>query len=295
LANLFIIGYDYPTCPFLELYKMKQKRTINLLFISIVGVLLVLAGFGSINKSKALNLPQTSLTPTLDVALSVTQTMHAIYSATETARPTSTIIPPTATLAPPIATALVIPDEAYIKGFVGHKQFYSIGCETSVAVDLAPFYGVTITEYDFQTTLPLSDNPDFGFVGDVNGPWGQIPPYAYGVHAAPIANTLMKFGLPAEGGKGYTFDQIKAQLAQSNPVIVWVIGRMEYSEPVEYVDKQGVISIVAPYEHVVVLTGYNGDTVRYNNNGRYADVQIETFLNSWGVLGNMAVFLDYSG
>ncbi|PKN87702.1 MAG: hypothetical protein CVU45_07950, partial [Chloroflexi bacterium HGW-Chloroflexi-7] len=84
--------------------------------------------------------------------------------------------------------------------------------------------------------------------------------------------------------------QIKVQLAQSKPVIVWVIGHMEYSDPVEYVDKQGVTSIVAPYEHVVVLTGYNSDTVRYNNNGRYADVQIETFLNSWAVLGNMAVF-----
>jgi len=274
---------------------MKQNRIINLLFISMVGVLLVLAGIGSINKSKALNATQTAFTPTLDVALSVTQTMQAIYSATETARPTSTIIPPTVTPIPPTATPLVIPIEAYVKGFVGHKQYYSLGCETSVAVDLAAFYGVTITEYDFQTTLPPSDNPDLGFVGDVNGPWGQIPPYAYGVHAAPIVDTLLKFGLPAEGGKDYTFEQIKAQLAQSNPVIVWVIGHMEYSEPVEYVDKQGVISIVAPYEHVVVLTGYNGDTVRYNNNGRFADVQIETFLNSWGVLGNMAVYLDYNG
>ena len=48
--------------------------------------------------------------------------------------------------------------------------------------------------------------------------------------------------------------------------------------------------MVAPYEHVVVLTGYNETTVRYNNNGRYADVEIDTFLTSWGVLGNMALF-----
>ncbi|HCS38981.1 MAG TPA: hypothetical protein DIW44_05275 [Anaerolineaceae bacterium] len=269
---------------------MKQNRIINLLFVSIVGVLLVLAGVGSMNKFKSMNATQAQNIPTLDVALSVTQTMHAIFSATETARPTSTSMPPTATPAPPTPTTLVVPEQTYIRGFVGHRQAYSIGCETSVAVDLAAFYDVAITEYDFQTTLPLSDNPDLGFVGDVNGPWGQIPPYAYGVHAAPVAETLAKFGVPAEGGKGYTFEQIKAQLAQSKPVIVWVIGHMEYSDPVEYVDKQGVTSIVAPYEHVVVLTGYNADTVRYNNNGRYADVQIETFLNSWAVLGNMAVF-----
>jgi uncharacterized protein YvpB len=186
----------------------------------------------------------------------------------------------------------VLPEEAYLYGFVGHKQYYSIGCEASVAVDLAKYYHVYITEYDFQMALPKSDNPDLGFVGDVNSPWGQIPPAAYGVHAAPVAETLRQFGMPAEGGIDYTLEDIKAQLAQSKPVIVWVIGHMEYSEPVEYIDKQGVVSIVAPYEHVVVLTGYNADTVRYNNNGRYADVQIETFLNSWGVLGNMAVFYE---
>lgn len=269
---------------------MKQNRNVNLLFIGIVGVLILLAVIGSLTKPKPASSPQAAFIPTVDVALGVSQTMQAISSVTVTTQPTSTSIPPTATQTPPTATPLVIPEEAYIKGFVGHRQAYSIGCETSVAVDLAAFYGVTITEYDFQMALPKSDNPDVGFVGDVNGPWGQIPPYAYGVHAAPIAETLNQFGVPSEGGKDYTFEHIKTQLAQNKPVIVWVIGHMEYSEPVKYVDKQGITSIVAPYEHVVVLTGYNADTVRYNNNGRYADVQIETFLNSWGVLGNMAVF-----
>jgi uncharacterized protein YvpB len=269
---------------------MKQNRIVNLIFIGIIGVLLVLAVIGSTNKSKPMNKFFTEPAPTLDVALSVTQTMQALALATETALSTATEIPPTPTQAPPTPTEFVVPKEAYLYGFVGHKQYYSIGCEASVAVDLAKYYHIYITEYDFQMALPKSDNPDLGFVGDVNGPWGQVPPDAYGVHAVPVAETLTQLGMPAEGGKNYTLEDIKAQLAQSKPVIVWVIGHMEYSDPVEYVDKQGVISIVAPYEHVVVLTGYNADTVRYNNNGRYADVKIETFLKSWGVLGNMAVF-----
>ncbi|MBA4385700.1 MAG: hypothetical protein C0410_13260 [Anaerolinea sp.] len=269
---------------------MKQKQIINFLFIGIVVVLLSLAVIALLNKNEPLLSEDINTTPTIDIALSVTQTMNAINSATQSAKPTETPIKPTITSQSPTATPFLLPEEAYIRGFVGHRQAYSIGCETSVAVDLAAFYDVTITEYDFQTNLPLSDNPDLGFVGDVNGPWGQIPPYAYGVHAAPVVNLLTKFGVPVEGGKGYTLDEIKAQLAQSKPVIAWVIGHMEYSDPVEYADKEGVISIVAPYEHVVVLTGYNADTVRYNNEGRYADVKIETFLKSWGVLGNMAVF-----
>ncbi len=269
---------------------MKQNRVINLIFIGIVGVLILLAVIGSLTQSKPVKSSKTEITPTLDVGLSVTQTMGSLINATETARPTATIALPTATPGPPTATPLVVPEEAYLYGFVGHQQYYSIGCEASVAVDLAKYYHVYLTEYDFQMALPKSDNPDLGFVGDVNGPWGQIPPDAYGVHAAPVAETLRAFGVPAVGGKGYTFDDIKAQLAQSKPVIVWVIGHMEYSDPVTYVDSQGATSIVAPYEHVVVLTGYNADTVRYNNEGLYADVKIETFLNSWGVLGNMAVF-----
>lgn len=269
---------------------MKQNRTINLIFISIVGVLLVLAIIGSMVQSRPQTTDLAVFTPTLDVALSVTQTMQAMVPATETTAPTATEALPTATEAPPTATPFVVPESAYLYGFVGHQQYYSIGCEASIAVDLAKYYHVYITEYDFQMALPKSDNPDLGFVGDVNSPWGQIPPDAYGVHAAPVAETLTEFGVPTQGGKGYTFEDIKAQLAQSKPVIVWVIGHMEYSDPVEYVDKQGVTSIVAPYEHVVMLTGYNADTVRYNNEGRYADVKIETFLKSWGVLGNQAAF-----
>ena len=233
-----------------------------------------------------------SATPTLDVALSVTQTMGAIATATETLSPTNTPLPPTSTPQPPTATPVVLPENFYLYDFNGHRQYYAIGCEASVAVDLAKYYDVYITEYDFQMALPKSDNPDLGFVGDVNAQWGQIPPAAYGVHAGPVAATLTDFGVPSEGGGGYTLEEIKAQLAQSKPVIVWVIGHMEYSEPVDYVDSQGNVSIVAPYEHVVVLTGYddNVGTVRYNNNGNSADVDYEQFLLSWGVLGNMAVF-----
>jgi hypothetical protein len=40
----------------------------------------------------------------------------------------------------------------------------------------------------------------------------------------------------------------------------------------------------------VILTGYDEDSVRYLNNGKFYEVQNEVFINSWGVLGNMAVF-----
>jgi uncharacterized protein YvpB len=269
---------------------MKKNRTINLLFIGVVALLVILAVLAFIDHPPMQTATSENHHPSLDVALSVTQTIQDILSKTETARPTITSVSPTLTPLPPTPTPFVLPEQSYIDNFHGHQQYYSIGCEASAAVDLAEYYNVNIYQYDFQMgLLHNSDNPDIGFVGDVNGPWGQIPPYAYGVYAGPVADLLNKYGVDVVSGKGYTLDQIKASLAKHNPVMVWVISSMTYSTPVKYTDKAGNTTIVAPYEHVVILIGYNETSVRYVSNGHYADVTNEIFLRSWGVLGNMAV------
>jgi len=103
---------------------------------------------------------------------------------------------------------------------------------------------------------------------------------------------LHEYGIPAVGLRGATLDLIKEQLSKDQPVIAWVIGNMVAGVPYEYTDKQGNKVIVAAYEHVVILTGYNEDSIRYMNNGRFYEIPEEIFLNSWGVLGNMIVMMD---
>lgn len=209
--------------------------------------------------------------------------------------PTFTPLPPTATPVPsqiPTATPVPIPESYYIEKISGHRQVYALGCETSAAVDWARFFGTSIYEYDFQAALPHSDNPDYGFVGDVNSEWGQIPPYAYGVYAGPVADLLVQYGLPAKAVKNFTLDEVKKKLSEGTPIIVWVIGNMVWSSPSQYTDSQGRTTVVAPYEHVVVLTGYDEDTIRYMTNGRFYDTPTEVFLTSWGVLENMAVIYE---
>jgi len=175
----------------------------------------------------------------------------------------------------------------------GHEQTYQLGCEASAAVDWARYFGVLIYESTFQFDLPLSDNPELGFVGNVTTDgWGQIPPDAYGVHAPPIAELLREYGLPAQAVRGMTLEDVKSELAEGNPIIAWVIGNMVYSDPVKYIDKQGNTVTVAPYEHVVILVGYDESTITYMNSGFFYSVPIDVFLTSWGVLGNMAVIHD---
>jgi len=210
-----------------------------------------------------------------------------------TLRPSSTTVPsptpiPSFTKAP---TATPIPESFYIHGVTSFRQSYAISCESRTAVDWADFFGVQIFESDFQFGLPLSDNPDKGFVGDVHDPWGQVPPFSYGVHAAPVATLLKEaYGLPAQAAKNFSLENLKHEIASGQPVIAWVIGNMVGGVPSEYTDKEGNKVIVAAYEHTVIVTGYGKDHIRYLNNSKFYQVPVETFMNSWVVLGNMVVY-----
>lgn len=187
----------------------------------------------------------------------------------------------------------VLPDEVYISNISGRRQHYPLGCETSAAIDLANYYGVLINEAEFQSKLPLSDNPDYGFVGSVTGHWGQAPPYAYGVHAAPVAALLQEYGINAQSEKNFSIDRIKSEIVKMQPVIAWVIGNCVGGVPHIYVDSEGREVTVAAYEHVVIVTGYSNinGTLRYLNNGKFYDIPVEVFETSWGVLGNMVVYI----
>ena len=225
--------------------------------------------------------PLQTPAPTASATPEAVETSEAtpLASASATATPTGTPEP-------------AYPAEHYIRSISGHRQTYSLSCEASVAVDWAGYFGVNIHEFDFQVALPLSDNPDKGFVGDVNAPWGQVPPFGYGVHAAPVADLLVEYGVPARAVKGWTIEQVKEELANDRPVIAWVIGNVVGGVPAEYTDKIGDTTIVAAYEHTIILTGYNEKNIRYMTNGRFIDVPTDVFENSWAVLGNMAIYYD---
>jgi len=182
-----------------------------------------------------------------------------------------------------------LPAAHHVYGLWGHKQYFKLGCEAAATIAWANYFGVAINEFEFQNKLPLSDNPEVGFVGSVNSKWGQTPPYAYGVHAGPVARLLHNYGVNATAVKNFPLDRLKKQIAADRPVVVWVIGNMVGGIPAEYTARDGSKTIVAAYEHVVIVTGYDETHIRYLNNEKFFDVPTEVFLNSWKVLGNMAL------
>ena len=224
---------------------------------------------------------------------------------TDTPTPTTTLTPtstatftPSPTLTPlptktPLATATSsdgLPVQFKITGVVGHAQSYSLSCEARSASDWAAYYGISASESSIQSALPSSDDPEVGFVGFPNGTEGQLPPNSYGVHAEPIASILREYGAPATAKKGMTFYEIKQEVASGNPVIAWVIGNVWNGSPIRYTSESGNTTTVARYEHTVIVIGYDayGVTV-VDGNMVYWRAKAD-FLNSFSVLGNMAIY-----
>ena len=210
-----------------------------------------------------------------------------LFPATNT--PTS-VVPALSATPPPTATP-----EAMAKVLLdvnGKPQSLPLSCESRSAVDWAGYFGHEIDELEFHSRLPQSDNPETGFVGDVTGTWGQVPPNAYGVHAEPVAALLREYGVNALAVRDYTWEQAQQELNAGRPLVVWVVGHVWSSgKRIEYTSPDGVMTIVAPYEHTVMLIGYDSENAIISDEGKVYTRAIDKFLGSWAVLGTMAIVM----
>jgi uncharacterized protein YvpB len=198
----------------------------------------------------------------------------------------------------PVARADGLPDSADIRDVTGrrvegHPQSYPLSCESRSAVDWAAYFGVSIKERKFLNSLPRSDNPDLGFVGQPNSSWGNVPPQSYGVHAEPVAGLLREFGLDAQAHSDMTWEELQAEIAAGRPVIVWVIGEMWPGTRIKYVAPDGQAARVARFEHTMILVAYSPKTVKAVDayTGRTSTFSRQAFLTSWETLGRMVVVM----
>jgi len=186
-----------------------------------------------------------------------------------------------------------IPMYASVSGLKGSPQLYTLDCEAQAAVDWADYFDVYINEMEFIDRLPKSDDPESGFVGNINGLMGHLPPDDYGVHASPIASLLREYGLPAEAKQNWEFSGIKQQLAMGHPVIVWIVNMPFDIETSDYTASNGNTTQVARFEHTWIITGFNASTVTVVDSTWTYNVNIVTFMERWEALGKQAVI--YTG
>lgn len=255
--------------------------------LSVYLLLLLLGSCARPPQAVSTSIPAIEITPSQTITTAITATMTATPQPVST--PTLVEITPT-----PVKTEPSRPTSHLIAPISGERQAYALSCESRAAVDWAAYYSVDILEAEFQFNLPFSDNPDLGFVGVTTGIWGQVPPYDYGVHAAPVAELLRAYGVPAVAVKNFDLELLKNLIAQDHPVLTWVIGNVVGGVPYVYTDSQGSAVTVAAYEHVVIVIGYDDEreTITYMNNGRYYETPASVFDNSWSILERMAIYHD---
>jgi Uncharacterized protein conserved in bacteria len=233
--------------------------------------------------------PLPTDTPTATPTQTPTPTATATRTPTSTPLPTNTPLPPPTQAQPPTDG---LPVSASTGLTYGHMQSHNLSCESRSAADWAAFFGVDFSENAFQNQLPHSDDPDAGFVGDPDGAEGQTPPQSYGVHAGPVAALLDQYGLNAVAKHQFTYDELRRQIAAGHPVIVWVYGNVWYGiAPFSYTASDGHTTNVIPFEHTVIVTAYDADSVTMLDGNLNYSRPTAQFLSSWSSLGNMAVIL----
>jgi LysM repeat protein/uncharacterized protein YvpB len=197
-----------------------------------------------------------------------------------------------AVLLPLPVHAFDLPGAASVSGIVGHPQALPLDCESRSAADWAAYWGTYVDEITFFNQLPKTDNPETGFVGSVYDVPGNLPPRGYGVYADPVATLLKEaYGLPAAARRNLTEYELQAEIASSRPVIVWYIYGFRSTAALDLASSDGTTYRAAPFEHTGVVIGY--DAASYTVVDAYSGwpqrVDRYQFLNSWSVLGNIAV------
>lgn len=185
-----------------------------------------------------------------------------------------------------------LPASAYIQGIYGSPQLYTLDCEAQAAVDWAHFFGVSINEMEFIDRIPHSNDPTQGFVGNINGAMGQLPPDDYGVYAGPVAKLLREYGLNALAVSGWDIQAIKKEIAAGRPVIAWIVNLPFAVETSQYTASNGNTTTVARFEHTWIITGYNAYTFTVIDSEWTYNVKTSTFIERWNALGNQAIILN---
>jgi uncharacterized protein YvpB len=142
------------------------------------------------------------------------------------------------------------------------SQTKNLNCEAATAAMILQYYKKDKSIDDVQNALPLNDNPNKGFRGDVDGSiWGFDD---YGVYAAPIAKAMTNFGLPSKAYTNISADFLKQKVLSGKPAIIWVnISDPHPVEKTENINGENVKLISG--EHVAVVTGYENGTWLLND------------------------------
>jgi uncharacterized protein YvpB len=179
-------------------------------------------------------------------------------------------------------------DDAVMLWVPTYVQQRNLSCEYASLVIAMGAYGVSVSEYDFDGLVGWSENPHWGYRGDITGWWGNTDDY--GVYAAALAPTLPEFGFWGDVFYGAgDASTLTSRLDAGTPVLVWIglwgnTGYYEYAA-------DGTPYKLAAGQHVVVAYGYDDGGVYVSDpaTGSKTFYDWSTFMSYWNVLDGMSL------
>ncbi|MBN1581569.1 MAG: C39 family peptidase [Anaerolineae bacterium] len=186
------------------------------------------------------------------------------------------------------AVVLAKPPLALVLDAPVYKQARSLSCESSSAAMAANFFGIQASEAQILASLPLDENPHKGFRGNVDGAYGGLQDY--GVYAEPIRQVLTDLGLTVEAFSG-GMEDIRGHLRQGRVLVAWITYDLQVQIPRPVTLDSGEVVTMVPYEHALLIVGYNSDGFwvndPYTGTGKFYTER--EFVRSFAYLGNMAL------
>jgi uncharacterized protein YvpB len=169
-----------------------------------------------------------------------------------------------------------------------YVQQRNLSCEYAAVVIAMGAYGVWVSEYDFDGIVGWSENPHWGYRGDISGWWGNTEDY--GVYAAALVPAINAYGFWADAfyAAGDS-SQLTSRIDAGAPVIVWLglwgdTGHYESTA-------DGYSFKLVPGMHVVVAYGYDSGGVWVSDpaNGSKHYYDWGTFMWYWSALDGMGL------
>lgn len=143
--------------------------------------------------------------------------------------------------------------QVMIPGAFTYQQERGLSCEYASLAIATGMLGDWVSEYEFEAAIPLSDNPHWGYRGDITGSWGNTT--NYGIYPEALVPALQQYGFQGDvfyGGRG----DLTAQIDLGRPTLVWIGMQGDSGSFYDYT-ADGTRFQLTPYMHVMVAYGYD--------------------------------------
>lgn len=179
------------------------------------------------------------------------------------------------------------PAGTILPGVFTYQQQRSLSCEYASLAIATTLLGRPVSEHDFVALVPSSENPHWGYRGNIDGEWGNTTDY--GVYAGPLVPALAAVGFTGEAFYGEAGD-LRRELDLGRPVVVW-LGMWGDGGSFDAWTADGARFQLTTGMHVMVAYGYDEERVYITDPGTAVlrEYDWTTFATMWAVMDGMAL------